>query len=272
MSEIDLATGSRQDRGRAGGGSGLSRIRRPRAGRPWRVELAHEARCEVGERVLGQQAAGLVVVDPREHPPDGDAVRGHGDHPDLVAHLDRPRPQHTGVRTRSPRLGEPAHPPGLADSIAERLARDARGGDLQAQRTPTTAAPAHLQDGADLQLRGVDTGHAQVLAEVPGRDRPTELGLPRLDIGVGEQVDGLPHAAVMLAVGLDVAVEAVLTDLHRALDGALVDRRHADAAGNGEELVHHADGLHGERLRHRRPGRGTARGRHQWPNLRLRAP
>ena len=55
-------------------------------------------------------------------------------------------------------------------------------------------------------------------------------------------------------------------DLDRALDRALVDRRHADPAGHGQQLVDHAHGPDGEPRGHG----GSRRGAH-CPNLRLRA-
>lgn len=166
---------------------------------------------------------------------------------DAVARGHRSLGDHLQVRAAIAASDEPGGPVALLRTDREGAARGTGAGHLEEQ-TVVADAPPLADDG----VGGGEPGDVQILAEPADGQFPVEFGAPAARLVLREGVDGLVDAAVVGGVALAVAGQAELADVHRPVDGTLVDRGDGITPQSGlVQRVHDADRCDGPRRRPR---------------------
>src|SRR6266700_3750242 len=138
-------------------------------------------------------------------------------HPRLVGRADRTRGDNAQVSTGPPGRGEPLDPAIFTQPRLERDARDARACDLHNRRADLPLLADHRS--GDVEAHGGD-----VLAKLPVPELAPEPLHPPVQVLAGIGVHRLFPAAVVLGVGLLVAVKPEEADPDPARGRALVYR------------------------------------------------
>ncbi len=143
---------------------------------------------------------------------------------DLVAASDDAGHDHAEVGAWGTAFCKAAHPELFLEPGRKRAARDAGRGDLE------DAVATDLPALANERAVDIETHGGEVLAEDAAGERPSELGLPEVEVLAGEGVDRLIRPAMGARITDQVAGKAAPTraragvaDEHRRSGRTLVD-------------------------------------------------